>query len=256
MPCSTPMSRMFSRMSPFRMWLNSCAMTPCSSSRVKRARSRPRVTAITASLRRVAGREGVDPGLVVQDVDGRHGNPGRDRHLLDHVQQPALQRIDRPGVHTSASEELGDGGTALAQLGRPEGGSAPDHQEHADRYRGEQGRIEERARADLHARLGSAHAHRHHDRQVHAHDHERDREHVENDQPAGEASRPPLRLEEIHGLGRARGRQPKEIRGASRSSSLSISKNSASSNRNEFATMFVGTVCLAVLYVMTASLNA
>ena len=47
-PNSTPIRRMFSRMSPFRMWLNSWAMTPCSSSRVSRV-SVPRVTAITAS---------------------------------------------------------------------------------------------------------------------------------------------------------------------------------------------------------------
>ena len=33
-PNSTPISRMLSRMSPFRMWLNSWAITPCSSSRL------------------------------------------------------------------------------------------------------------------------------------------------------------------------------------------------------------------------------
>ncbi len=48
-PNSTLIRRMFSRMSPFRMWLNSWATTPCSSSRDSRV-SVPRVTAITASL--------------------------------------------------------------------------------------------------------------------------------------------------------------------------------------------------------------
>ena len=43
------MRRMFSRMSPLRMWENSWAMTPCSSSRVSRV-MQPRVTPITASL--------------------------------------------------------------------------------------------------------------------------------------------------------------------------------------------------------------
>ena len=44
----SPISRMFSRMSPLRMWLNSWAMTPCSSSRFRYS-SAPRVTPITAS---------------------------------------------------------------------------------------------------------------------------------------------------------------------------------------------------------------
>ena len=39
----------FSRMSPLRMWLNSCASTPCSSSRLSFS-SVPRVTVTTASL--------------------------------------------------------------------------------------------------------------------------------------------------------------------------------------------------------------
>ncbi len=46
-PNSKPISRVLSRMSPFSTWLNSCAMTPCSSSR-SRFTSAPRVTAIAA----------------------------------------------------------------------------------------------------------------------------------------------------------------------------------------------------------------
>ena len=46
-PNSRPMSRVLSRMSPFSTWLNSCATTPCSSSR-SRFTSAPRVTAIAA----------------------------------------------------------------------------------------------------------------------------------------------------------------------------------------------------------------
>ena len=48
-PNSTPSRRMLSRMSPFSTCENSCAITPCSSSRLSRV-SVPRVTAITASL--------------------------------------------------------------------------------------------------------------------------------------------------------------------------------------------------------------
>ena len=48
MPNNTPIMRIFRRMSPFRMWLNSCAMTPCNSSRFSSS-SVPRVTAIAAS---------------------------------------------------------------------------------------------------------------------------------------------------------------------------------------------------------------
>ena len=47
-PKIRPISRMLSRMSPFRMWLNSWATTPCSSSRVKYLRQ-PWETATTAS---------------------------------------------------------------------------------------------------------------------------------------------------------------------------------------------------------------
>ena len=48
-PLSMPISRMFSRMSPLKMWLNSWAITPCSSSR-ERCSTQPRVTPITASF--------------------------------------------------------------------------------------------------------------------------------------------------------------------------------------------------------------
>ena len=43
MPQTSAVRRKLSRMSPFRMWLNSCAITPCSSSRLSHS-SAPRVT--------------------------------------------------------------------------------------------------------------------------------------------------------------------------------------------------------------------
>src|SRR5690606_18675598 len=48
MPCRMPIRRIFSRMSPWRMWLNSWAMTPCSSSRDSVSMA-PRVMPMTAS---------------------------------------------------------------------------------------------------------------------------------------------------------------------------------------------------------------
>ena len=48
-PNKMPISRMFSRMSPFKMWLNSWPMTPCSSSRDSLV-MQLRVTATAASL--------------------------------------------------------------------------------------------------------------------------------------------------------------------------------------------------------------
>ncbi len=44
-----PINLMFSFMSPLRIWLNSCATTPCSSERVRRSKV-PRVTPMTALL--------------------------------------------------------------------------------------------------------------------------------------------------------------------------------------------------------------
>ena len=47
-PNVQPNKRRLRRMSPLRMWLNSCAITPCSSSRLSRVAA-PRVTAMAAS---------------------------------------------------------------------------------------------------------------------------------------------------------------------------------------------------------------
>ena len=49
MPCTIPISLRLRCMSPLRIWLNSWAMTPCSSSRVRILRQ-PGVTPMTASL--------------------------------------------------------------------------------------------------------------------------------------------------------------------------------------------------------------
>ena len=59
-PKIQPISRMLSFMSPLRMWLNSCATTPCSSERVSRS-SVPRVTPITAFVGSVPAAKALMP---------------------------------------------------------------------------------------------------------------------------------------------------------------------------------------------------
>ena len=79
-----------SRTSRLRMWLISCAMTPCSSSRSS-VSSSPRVTAIDDLLGTAPGRERVRI-RIRHDVDGRPRKPRRDRHLVDDVRElPELE---------------------------------------------------------------------------------------------------------------------------------------------------------------------
>jgi len=59
-PCTIAISRTLSRMSPCRMWLNSWAITPCSSSR-ESCSAVPRVTPITALSSRVPAAKALIP---------------------------------------------------------------------------------------------------------------------------------------------------------------------------------------------------
>ena len=61
-PCINPSIRMLSFMSPLKMWLNSCAITPCSCSRV-RLSTAPLVTPSTASLSSYPAAKALIPGL-------------------------------------------------------------------------------------------------------------------------------------------------------------------------------------------------
>ena len=67
--------------------------------------------------RGVSCRKGVDAGLPVEHVHLGNGHPGRDRHLLDDVQQAALLELRRIGVHLAPTEAQRDRGAAVAQLG-------------------------------------------------------------------------------------------------------------------------------------------
>ena len=76
------------RMSRLRMWLISCATTPCSSSRLRRRAGRPS-TAIDACAGSAAGRERVRIRSGMTYARGRR-DAGRDGHLLDDVLELAV----------------------------------------------------------------------------------------------------------------------------------------------------------------------
>jgi len=63
-----------------------------------------------------AGGEGVDGGLVVHNVDGRHGDAGGHGHLLDDVEEAALVERGRVGGDAAAAHALGDGAAAGGEL--------------------------------------------------------------------------------------------------------------------------------------------
>ncbi len=89
MPLRMPISRILSRMSPLRMWLNSCAMTPCSSSRLS-VSIVPRVTPITAFCGVAPAAKALMAGSHPTDEHGRHGRARGKGHFFDDVQQNAL----------------------------------------------------------------------------------------------------------------------------------------------------------------------
>ena len=63
----------------------------------------------------VAGRERVDAALLLQQIDLGHRHAGGDRHFLDDVEQPALQRIGRVRRDAHAAERAGDDSAAAAE---------------------------------------------------------------------------------------------------------------------------------------------
>ncbi len=63
-----------------------------------------------------AGGEGVDGGLVVEEVDGGHGNAGGEGHFFDDVEETALGEIGGVRMDLATADALGDGGTAAGEL--------------------------------------------------------------------------------------------------------------------------------------------
>jgi hypothetical protein len=93
-------------------------------------------------------REGVDPRLAGQDVDGRHRQAGRDRHLLHHVHEPPLAGIDARAVDGHAADHGRDGVRPAAR--EPHGverAAARRHERHARRDRRDEPGGEGQARA-------------------------------------------------------------------------------------------------------------
>ena len=97
-PKMMPMSRRFSRMSPFKMWLNSWPMTPCNWSRdsICDATAGDADGGVAGG---VAGGKGIDGRLLVEHIDLRHRHAGGDGHFLDHIEQLALVRVGGVRVH-------------------------------------------------------------------------------------------------------------------------------------------------------------
>ena len=93
--------------------------------------------------RRVAGGEGVDPVLLVHQVDRRHGRARGDRHLLDDVEDLPLVGVGRLRRERPAAEHLGDGVPAARQRGDPVQAAAADQQQRPRRHDAEQGRVPE-----------------------------------------------------------------------------------------------------------------
>ena len=104
------MRRMLSRMSPLRMWLNSCATTPCNSSRGKRFQSAAGHSD-DGVVRTASGGEGVDGGVGSQ-INLRRGDSGRDGHFVHDIDESALQRVAGGRRNESSAHRLGDGRAA------------------------------------------------------------------------------------------------------------------------------------------------
>ena len=157
-----------------------------------------------------AGSEGVEAGLVVHHVDGRHGHARGDGHFLDDVEQAAFAEVGGVRIEAAPAGHLGDGAAAVAHL-RPfvERGEADDSQG-AERDAGKNLRIPPtrrcgrllvgvgagvtsvpRRRADLaeHEDGGD----------IAREDRAEDSEREEQDEPVGPFPRAFLSLEEIHG---------------------------------------------------------
>jgi hypothetical protein len=96
---------MLSRVSPFRMWLNSCAMTQ---------RAARHTDGHIAGC--VTGGEGIDAALVVEHVNLRHRHAGGDGHFLDDMAEFQFVGIRRLRVKAASAEEFRHGRAANPEL--------------------------------------------------------------------------------------------------------------------------------------------
>ncbi len=93
--------------------------------------------------RRVSRCERVDPVLALEQVHRRHRSTGRDRHLLDDVQDLSLVGIGRLGREGAPSHHLGYAMAAAGQRGDPVHAAAADQGQRPQRHRREQAGVPE-----------------------------------------------------------------------------------------------------------------
>ena len=128
MPCRTPISRMLSRMSPLRMWLNSWAMTPCSSSRVS-CSTQPRVTPTTASLGEKPAAKALMPCSSSSMNTGGTGTP--EARAISSTTLSSRRSTGSVvfGIDPPAAEPLGHDRAAARKLGDLEQAAAADQRQ-------------------------------------------------------------------------------------------------------------------------------
>src|SRR5690606_1176163 len=202
----------------------------------------------------------IDAGLALEHVDLGSRQAGRNRHLLDDVQQTLARAIGRIARHLGAAEHPRDLPAAAGERRRSIRARREQQPERAERDEAEQPAMLERPAREAPARRGRRDAgveiEEEADERRRRRDDDRERHRERGDEDAARAPGPVLSLEEIQGP-RGRDRpQLNETAGTARFCSSSISRNSAVLKLKRFATRLPGKLSQAVLYVMTESLNA
>ncbi len=137
--------------------------------------------------------------LVIHHEHERHADAGRERHLLDDVEQAALRRLAGVAFHVARADHVRDRDAAAGELVEPSSGPPGDHAED-DRggpavdvagNRLEQIPLVEDRRIEHPDVDGDPH-------QVEHRDDRGDREHEQQQHQSGVAPRAVLLLEEIH----------------------------------------------------------
>ena len=82
----------------------------------------------------MTGGEGVDAAFIGQQVNGRHGHAGGERHLLDDVEQLAFVEVVGVGRDALTAEHLGDGRSAAPEFGHLEEAAEEHDQAGAGRH--------------------------------------------------------------------------------------------------------------------------
>ncbi len=103
-----------------------------------------------------SGGESVDATLPVHDVNVRDRGAGGDRHLLDHVEQPALLRALAARLDGPPAEHFGQAAAAVAEPGDFIDGAAENHGE-GECGDGEEERQVPEGRHRLPRRIGDLH---------------------------------------------------------------------------------------------------